>query len=174
MVRLYIHLVKRINQGAGAIAGALMIYMAGHILLEIVMRFFNSSTFVLNEFVGYAVATMTFFGLGYTLERAGLIRVDMLTGRLSEGANVLIDLLVSSACLLLFSWLSWFWGQNVVRSFSRNIHSDSLANTPLWIPEGLVLTGLVIFCLSLLARVLSLALYRQPPCYLDGEPQELH
>ncbi|WP_221796527.1 TRAP transporter small permease subunit [Oceanobacter mangrovi] len=169
MARLFILLVKRINQVAGFIAGALMIYMAGHILLEIVLRFFDSSTFVLNEFVGYAVATMTFFGLGYSLERAGLIRVDMLTSRLPDGAAVLADLLVSTTCLVMFSWLSWSWLQNVERSFKRGISSGSLADTPIWIPEALVLIGLVIFCLSLLARVLSLALYRQPPRYvIDG------
>jgi len=168
MASLFILLVKRLNQVAGVLSALLILYMAAHILLEIGLRFFDSSTYVLNEFVGYAVATLTFTGLGYTLERGGLIRVDMLVDRLSSGWRVAVDLLVSSMVLLVFSWLSWYWWLNVSRSYQRGISSDSLANTPLWIPEGMVLIGMLIFCLTLLARVLSLLLFRQPPLYLES------
>lgn len=168
MATLFIRLVKRLNQLAGLVSALLILYMAVHILLEIGLRFFDSSTYVLNEFVGYAVATLTFTGLGFTLERGGLIRVDMLVERLSPGARVVVDVLVSSTVLLVFSWLSWYWWLNVSRSYQRGISSDSLANTPLWIPEGMVLIGMLIFCLTLLARVLSLLLFRKPPLYLEN------
>lgn len=168
MATLFIRLVKRLNQLAGVLSALLILYMAVHILLEIGLRFFDSSTYVLNEFVGYAVATLTFTGLGFTLERGGLIRVDMLVERLSPGGRVVVDILVSSTVLLVFSWLSWYWWLNVSRSYQRGISSDSLANTPLWIPEGLVLIGMLIFCLTLLARVLSLLLFRKPPLYLES------
>lgn len=167
--RRYIALVTRLNQGAGLLCGLLIVYMAGHILLEIALRFFNSSTYVLNEFVGYAVATLTFLGLGFTLERGGMIRVSMLTDRLSKAAAARVDLLISAAVLLLFGWLSGYWGQNVWRSYSRGISSESLANTPLWIPEGLVLAGMLLLCLTLSARVLSLLLYHKPPSVLEAD-----
>lgn len=167
MAALFIRLVKRLNQVAGVLSALLILYMAAHILLEIGLRFFDSSTYVLNEFVGYAVATLTFTGLGFTLERGGLIRVDMLVERLSPGWRVAVDTLVSSIVLLVFSWLSWYWWLNVARSYQRGISSDSLANTPLWMPEGMVLIGMLIFCLTLLARVLSLLLFRKPPLYLE-------
>ena len=165
----FLWVVKRINQAGGIIAGSLIVYMAAHILLEIVLRFFDTSTYILNEFVGYAVATMTFMGLGFTLERAGLIRVDMLIDRLPHVWTVILDALVSTAVLVLFSWLSWYWLQNVLRSYKRGITSDSLVDTPIWIPEGLVFIGMVVLCITLLARVLSLLVYQQPPCYLEAD-----
>lgn len=167
LARWYIGLVKRLNQGAGILCGSLIVYMAAHILLEIVLRFFNSSTYILNEFIGYAVATMTFMGLGFALERGGLIRVGLVINRLSRNAAMVLDLLISSAMLVLFSWLSWYWSINVSRSYSRGITSESLADTPLWIPEGAVLLGLVLLCLTLSSRVLSLLVYRKPPLDLE-------
>jgi len=167
MSALLILLIKRVNQVAGVVSGALIVYMVLHILLEIVLRFFDTSTYILNEFVGYAVATMTFTGLGFTLERGGLIRVDMVIERLPAGLAVLIDLLVSAITLVIFGWLSWYWWLNVTRSYTRGIHSESIADTPMWIPEGLVLAGMLIFCLTLAARVLSLVVYKKPPLYLE-------
>lgn len=169
LARWYIGLVKRLNQGAGILCGSLIVYMAAHILLEIVLRLFNTSTYVLNEFIGYAVATMTFMGLGFALERGGLIRVGLVINRLSPNAAMILDLLISSAMLTLFGWLSWYWGINVNRSYSRGITSESLADTPLWIPEGAVLLGLVLLCLTLSSRVLSLLVYRKTP--IDLEPR---
>ena len=64
------------------VSAALLVLMVLHILLEIVLRsFFASSTFVLDEFVGYGVAAMTFLSLGYALETDSLIRVQLLLGR---------------------------------------------------------------------------------------------
>ncbi|SEG82162.1 TRAP transporter small permease [Marinobacterium lutimaris] len=169
LARFYIGLVKRLNQGAGILCGTLIVYMAAHILLEIVLRLFNTSTYVLNEFIGYAVATMTFMGLGFALERGGLIRVGLVINRLSPNAAMWLDLAISSAMLALFGWLSWYWGINVNRSYSRGITSESLADTPLWIPEGAVLLGLVLLCLTLSSRVLSLLVFRKTP--IDLEPR---
>ncbi|TCK16547.1 TRAP-type C4-dicarboxylate transport system permease small subunit [Marinobacterium mangrovicola] len=167
--RGYIGLVKRLNQGAGILCGTLIVYMAAHILLEIVLRLFNTSTYVLNEFIGYAVATMTFMGLGFALERGGLIRVGMVINRLSPNAAMILDLVISSVMCAMFGWLSWYWGINVSRSYSRGITSESLADTPLWIPEGAVLLGLILLCLTLSSRVLSLIVFRKTP--IDLEPR---
>lgn len=163
MIKAYIRLIQRLNQLAGIFCGVLIVYMAGHILLEIGLRAFSHSTYVLDEFVGYAIATMTFMGLGYALERGALIQVSLLTDRLPERFHYLIDLVVSGASGAVFTWLAWYWSLNVTRSYKRGVTSDSLADTPLWIPESLVLVGMILLCLTLLARILSLIVYRQPP-----------
>ena len=55
---------KLLNRVGAVIAVLLIIYMLGHILLEIALRLFGHSTFILDEYIGYAVATMSIQQLG--------------------------------------------------------------------------------------------------------------
>lgn len=151
---------RRLNQVSGAIAMLLIVYVLGHILLEIVLRLFGTSTYVLDEFVGYAVATLTFLGLGYSLERGGLIRVGLIIERLPAHKRWLFDLFAYLLSLAMFSWLFSYWQTNVWRSYKRGITSESIMETPLWIPQGLVLVGLGLLCFTLLTHALIL-LFRQ-------------
>ncbi|WP_417606365.1 TRAP transporter small permease [Oceanimonas baumannii] len=149
-------LSRRLNQLAGGLAMVLIIYITGHILLEIGLRLAGLSTYVLDEFVGYGVATMTFLGLGYCLERGSLIRVKLLVDKLPSRWHWLPELLTTLVALFTFSTLAWIWGKNVWRSYQRGTTSDTLAETPLWLPEGMVWLGMVLLCLTLLAHALTL------------------
>ncbi|MFM2480243.1 TRAP transporter small permease subunit [Celerinatantimonas sp. YJH-8] len=166
---IFIRISRVLNQIAGMLAMLLIVYMFCHIILEIGLRMFGMSTYVLDEFIGYAVATMTFLGLGYSLDRGGLIRVNVLLDRLPERYHWLPDLVASWAACWLFSWLSIYWFHTVERSFIRGTTSQSLAATPLWIPQGAVLVGLALLCLTLAVRGLSLFVYRRPPMALQHQ-----
>ena len=134
------------------LACAILVGMVGHILVEIVLRtLFDSSTYVLDEFVGYGVAATTFLALGYSLEQGTLIRVNLLLGRL-EGATLRVfEAGAALAALFVVAVLIRFFWQGVSRSWERGRVSSSIAEVPMWIPEGLVLLGLGIFWLQLLA-----------------------
>jgi TRAP-type C4-dicarboxylate transport system permease small subunit len=106
---------------------------------------------------------MTFLGLGYALERGSLVRVNVLLDRLPTRWHWLPDLVSTLTALAAFSWLAWYWGQNVWRSYQRGTLSETLAETPLWIPEGMVLIGLFLLCLTLLSRALHLVAERSLP-----------
>jgi TRAP-type C4-dicarboxylate transport system permease small subunit len=144
------------------VSAALLALMVLHILLEISLRsFFATSTFVLDEFVGYGVAAMTFLTLGYALEKDALIRVQLvLTGSpapVRRGLEILGAGLTLALSLFL---IGHFWG-SVSRNWSRGAVSQSIAEVPLWLPEGLVLLGLALFALQLFAHLLRLV--RPPP-----------
>lgn len=148
-----------LSRTAGAIAGLLLVAMVLHILFEIVLRaFFSSSTYVLDEFVGYGVAAVTFLSLGYTLEHGALIRVNLLLGRLEGWTRRLLELLAASLTLALLTYFGWFFWIRVVRHWTRGTVSSSIAEVPMWIPEGLVLLGLALFWLQLLAYLLRMLL----------------
>tara|TARA_R110001606_G_scaffold361890_1_gene515601 strand:- start:3215 stop:3727 length:513 start_codon:yes stop_codon:yes gene_type:complete len=163
IIRLLASVSRRLNQLSGALAMLLIAYLLCHILLEIVLRLFGTSTYVLDEFVGYAIATTTFLGLGYSLERNGLIKVNILNDRLPERHHWLLEFVISFVSFALFSWILYYWYINVARSFKRSITSESIAETPLWIPEGMVLLGLSLLCLTLFVRMLVLVSTRQIP-----------
>lgn len=153
-------LSRGLNRLAAGVAILLILYMFGHIILEIVLRLFGHSTFILDEYIGYAVAAMTFLGLPYVLEKDGLIRVALVLDRLPRKWHWPLELLIAATSSVAFGWLSLFWWQNVVRSYERGITSDTLAETPLWIPEGIVLLGLWLLCFTLVVRSLQLVTER--------------
>lgn len=142
---------------AGGLAGLLLVAMVLHILLEIVLRaFFSTSTFVLDEFVGYGVAAITFLSLGYTLEHGELIRVNLLLSRSRGWARRALEVLAASFTLALLTFLGWFFWFRVMRHVTRGTVSSSIAQVPMWIPEGLVLLGLGLFWLQMLAYLIRM------------------
>jgi TRAP-type C4-dicarboxylate transport system permease small subunit len=150
--------IFRISRLSAYISALLLVGMVGHILLEIVLRsFFNTSTYVLDEFVGYGVAAMTFLALGYALEEGSLIRVNILLIRTHGKIRQAIELLCVSSTLVLACYLFYYFWRNWKRDWDRNAVSESIAEIPMWIPEGLVVIGIALFILQLFAYLIRVA-----------------
>lgn len=157
-------LVYAISRASAVLACLLLVAMVGHILTEIVLRsFFASSTYVLDEFVGYGVAAVTFLALGYALETGSLIRVNLLLGQTTGRPRRALEALSALGALFVVSLLFWFIGLSVLRNWTRGRVSSSIAEVPMWIPEGLVLVGLGVFWLQLFAYLLRQITGHPPP-----------
>jgi TRAP-type C4-dicarboxylate transport system permease small subunit len=156
-VRAFQAAVWHLSRGAAVVSAALLALMVLHILLEITLRsFFATSTFVLDEFVGYGVAAMTFLALGYALEEGSLIRVQLVLTRSPAPVRRGLEILGASLTLALSLFLIAYFWKSVSRNWSRGAVSQSIAEVPLWIPEGLVLFGILLFALQLFAHLLRL------------------
>ncbi len=147
-----------LSKAGAVLAAVLMAGMTAHVIVEIVLRaFFSTSTFVLDEFVGYGVAAMTFLALGYTFETNTLIRVNfILTKVRGDKARRAVDLICVLAAIVLCSFIARYFWKTVTRNLERGSTSETIAAVPLWIPEAFVLLGLGIFILSMLAYVVRI------------------
>ena len=155
---MFERIIGQISRGAGALAALLLVYLFLHIIYEIVLRsFFDSSTFVLDEFVGYSVAAMTFLALGYALDKGALIRVDLAVSRLHGRPRRLVELFCIVLSFAMAGFCAWWVGRDALRHWNRGSVSESIAEVPLWIPVGAVWLGLVLFMLQLLAYFLRVA-----------------
>ena len=160
-MRFIQRLSSAISLAGAYVAGVILCLMTLHILLEIVLRaFFDASTFIMDEMVGYGVAAITFIGLGHALDFGALIRVNLLLTRLDE--NGMARRAVEVACILATEFIVcvaiWYFAKTVIRNYERGYLSQTISEIPSWIPEAWVLVGLVIFALQMLAyllRVLS-------------------
>jgi TRAP-type C4-dicarboxylate transport system permease small subunit len=133
-----------------------LVYMFGHIVLEIVLRnFFSTSTFVLDEFVGYAVSILTFMALGETLRRGAHIRVTLLTGAVPHPIRCTLYAFGYLSSVAVAGLGLWFIGQSVIRNFLRGTTSSSIAAIPQWIPQAFVFVGLFVFALQALVLLLD-------------------
>lgn len=124
---------------------------------EITLRtLFNESTHMADELVGYAIAAMTFLGLGYALEHKALIRVNLVLANLDAGGRPrwLLELVCCGCALFSTGLAAVFFFESALRKYQRGYISETIAEVPLWIPEAALLLGLVIFWLTLLAYTL--------------------
>lgn len=146
----YVAFTSRLSAIAAQFGMLAIVLMAVHILVEIVMRaFWSTSTFILDEFVGYEVAAMTFLGLGAALDDKVLLRVNLLLLPLRGRLRVAVEIFNAGATLLVFSFLTFHLIRQTIRSFERETTSLSILETPLWIPQSILVLGLLIFCIQL-------------------------
>ncbi|MBY6058740.1 TRAP transporter small permease [Leisingera daeponensis] len=156
--RCFDALACRLSLSGAVLAMVIMVLMCCHIIVEITLRtLFDSSTHVLDEFVGYGIAAMTFLAMGRALSQQVLIRVTLLLDTVKFPA---LRLGMQIACLLLTAGLVsyliiQFW-TSVLRNFQRGATSETMAEVPLWLPESLLLLGLSIFVLQLLSGAMTL------------------
>lgn len=153
---LRIHkILSYVAQFLAYIAAIALLLMVGHILVEIALRnFFNTSTYVLDEFVGYLTAAITFNTLAYAFERNVLIRVHFILNAFSTKQRV-VAVLENIAILLTLGVIGmaiiYFWG-SILRAYKRGAVSETVAEFPMWIPEAAMLLGLIVFWLILFSR----------------------
>ena len=155
-------LLERISYRLGKLAAYLsaiiLVYMVVHILYEISLRvFFARSTYVLDEFVAYATAAVTFLCLSYSLHDDALIRVGMLLNKVTGKVRHVLELFSVSLTLAVVVVITYyFWTKTFWRDLTRGTLSESIAEVPLWIPEIFALIGLLLLALQLVAMLVRL------------------
>jgi len=139
----------------GYAAGFLLVYITVHTVLEIILReIFGISTKVHVEFVGYALASMTFLSLGQTMREGALVRVNVIFSFLPQPIRRFLDVfcVISTAAVIAFAiWFMWF---DMARAYKRGYETDGIIPLPLWIPLVPLLVGLVIFQIELIVQAL--------------------
>ncbi len=155
--------IFRISKFAGQISAVILVAMVAHVILEIILRsFFHTSTFVLDEYVGYGIAAMTYLSLAYAFEEGSLIRVNLVLIRLRGRLRRIVEYFCIVATLGITIFIAAFFWRSVKRNWDRGAVSESMVETPLWIPEALVFVGLVLFAIQLLAYFVRLLGGEQP------------
>jgi TRAP-type C4-dicarboxylate transport system permease small subunit len=142
-----------------AVSVIIMVAMVGLVLAEIIARnVFETSTFIMNELVGYGVAAMTAIALGNALENGALIRMNLLLIALKPDglARRALELISIALAMLAVVIALRYFLRSVIRSFERGYTSETAAQVPLWIPEAFMVAGLGIFLLQLVSYLIRL------------------
>ena len=156
------NLSRRLSTAGAWIAAGLLVYMVIHILVEIIARTgFDTSTYSLDEFVGYAIASMTFLSLGHTFSSGKLIRVNILTNAISGLFSLLVELICIAFTFSVILFFARYVWRSLARNWERGTISPTLTETPIWMVESVFFCGLCIFLLQMLTTALvKIARYR--------------
>lgn len=140
----------------GALAALAIVGILLLVCAEIAMRnLLGRSTMISDEVAGYLNAAAVFLSLGYTLREGAFIRVDTLYAKF-RGRPLLAARWVFTAVTLVFvGLLLYYLVAHVVYLYASNIRSDSLSQTPLYIPESVLVIGTAVLLLQLVTYVVK-------------------
>lgn len=125
------------------------------IMTEIVLRsFFNVSTMIADEYSGYFYLASIFLGLGYTFKEDGHIRINVLTSKFSKRGKRYIDIFAGSITLVLLIFIFYRSILLVHDSYSFDMVSETVSETPIYLTQLAMPLGLFLFCLAILSFIL--------------------
>ena len=146
--------IDRLSRLAETVAVALVFGYCALMLIEVVARARAQSFSFTWEFSQYAMAAVFSLAAGPAIRTGVHVRISLISELLPSVARKWLDgiaTIVALGIVLLLVLAMW---TKTGTSFERNILATSVTKTPLWIPQALVLWGLIQLWLDLLARLI--------------------
>ena len=155
MKTLY-NLVNKLSLWGAYLSSILLVSLVLLILTEIFIRyFFNTSTLIADEYSGYLFLASVFLGLSYTFKENAHIRINILTSRMSEKSNKLIDIFAGTITIIVLSFALYRTVLFTFDSYEMEMLSESVSQTPLYLTQLVMPLGLSLFILSVLIFVIK-------------------
>ena len=155
MKTLY-NLVNKLSLWGAYLSSILLVSLVLLILTEIFIRyFFNTSTLISDEYSGYLFLASVFLGLSYTFKENAHIRINILTSRMSEKSNKLIDIFAGSITIVVLLFALYRTILFTFDSYEMEMLSESVSQTPLYLTQLVMPLGLSLFILSVLIFVIK-------------------
>ncbi|MCB2094303.1 MAG: TRAP transporter small permease [Rhodobacteraceae bacterium] len=137
---------ERISRISVWIGGLMIVMTAGLITVEILLRkVAGMSTGGADELSGYGLAIGSSWSMGFALLRRAHVRVDALYGRFSGAPRAWLDCLAILSMTGFALVLTWFCAGVLRESITLSARSTTTLSIALWIPQGLWITGFIIF-----------------------------
>ncbi len=147
---------ESLNRAGAWVGGALLFLTSIMIAIEVVLRkAFSISMGGADELSSYVLAISCSWAFGFALLRKAHIRIDILYARLPEKVRSSLDILALVTFLLYLVPLVYFASLVVRTSWVRESTANTPLQTPLWIPQGLWLAGLVVFLFTIIILLIG-------------------
>jgi TRAP-type C4-dicarboxylate transport system permease small subunit len=132
-----------------------MIFIVALILIEIFLRtFFHTSTLISDEYSAYFFVVVVMLGLAYTFKDEGHIRITIILGKLNPKLNKILDIICLLIALALTVFMFYYSMKMVIDTRSLDMRADSIAETPVYIPQIALPVGYFLFILSIIGKIM--------------------
>ena len=156
---------ESLSRGAIWFGGALTLASVFLIGFDVVARkFFGFTTGGADELSGYAFAISTSWAFSFVVLQRGNVRVDVLYQLLPVRIAALLDWIAVVALAVFMVVLTYHASFVVETSWLSNSAANTPLGTPLWVPQGLWLIGLMWMCV-----VMTLVLIRASLALVTGD-----
>ncbi|QCT94006.1 TRAP transporter small permease [Caminibacter mediatlanticus TB-2] len=155
MKKIINFLNKTVNIGA-FLASISFILLTLLILSEIFSRaIFNHSTMIADEFSGYLYLAYVFLALGYTFKENGHIRITIIYQKVSKKTKKFLDLFAGFLSLIVISFIFYRAILLCYESYSYNMLSEGVSETPIYLTQIPMVVGLFLFLLAIISFILK-------------------
>ena len=147
------------------LGGAMILSIAFVIAAEIVMRrFFGITLGGVDEISGQVLAVSSTWAFAFALLQKAHVRIDTLYLALPRRLRPWLDVMALLVLGAFVGLLTWYAADMLRFTFAFGARSMSLLSTPMWIPQGAWVVGLIAFFL-----VITLLLLRTLLALVAGD-----
>ena len=143
-IRRYFYLASAVLSGASLVIMTLLI------LAQIAARFFGAVIPSSEDFAGWLLSATIFFGLAYTFQEGGHIRVTMLLTRLSDAKRRYLEYFNIVVGLAISGYLAFYTIFTVHESFDFEDVTDTYLVVPLWMVQSPMALGSLFLFIAML------------------------
>lgn len=137
---------------SGAMGAACILVMTVLITVEIIARFvLKSSTLISDEYSGYLMVFVTYWGAAAAFHSGNFVRVEAIFSRFSLKVQDILNKIYEVLFLVFNSYICFYFFQSLEKVYTHNSLSISISRTPLWIPYGICWLGIFVFELYLIS-----------------------
>lgn len=140
----------------GLVAACVILFaMMALIVAEVVLRSaFGVSMQVVDEYSGYMVVAIFFFGVAYCLQENALLRVELLFRLLRSGVQRALVLIFNVMALAFTAVVTYQLATFAIGSWRQGVFAPTTAMTPLYIPQLVMPLGMALLCIVLIAEII--------------------
>ncbi len=148
--------VERVSDWMAAAGAVILGLVTVLILVEILLwNALEKTTLISDEYSAYGLAAMIFLACGYCLKEKGHIRITLILGLLPRRVAAVLTSVSAAVTTAFMGYLWWYLMLMVRSSYRYGSTSGTLTNTPLWVPQALMLVGATAFLAQLGATTLK-------------------
>ena len=152
------------------LSGASLVIMTVLILAQIGARFIGAVIPSSEDFAGWLLSATIFFGLAYTFQEGGHIRVTMLLTRLSPEARRRQEFANMICGLLISGYLAFYTIHTVYESYDFEDVTDTYLAVPLWMVQLPMAVGSLYLFIAMLDSF-RVMLTGETPHYMLSEDE---
>ena len=146
----FVRLTEKLSDWMAGVSAVILGLMTVLILVEILLwNTLSKTTLIADEYSAYGLAAIIFLGAGYCLKEKGHIRITLILGFLPKRLAAVVTFLASAVTTGFMGYLWWYLLKMVQATVRYHSTSGTLTQTPLWIPQTLMLVGAACFLIQL-------------------------
>ena len=154
------------------LSGSCLVIMTTLILAQITARFFNTVIPSSEDFAGWLLSATIFFGLAYTFNEGGHIRVTMLLTRMSLKKRRVMEFFNLVVGLFISGYLALYTFNTVYESYDFEDVTDTYLVVPLWIVQTPMAIGSLFLFIAMLDSLIEMLFGEtKTPRYMKNEDE---
>ena len=151
-----VRMTEKLSDWMAGISAIMLALMTLLILTEILLwNTLSKTTLIADEYSAYGLAAIIFMGAGYCLKEKGHIRITLILGFLPRRLAAVITCAATAVTTVFMGYLWWYLFKMVQATVRYNSTSGTLTQTPLWIPQTLMLIGAACFFMQLVGMTVK-------------------